>query len=555
MDSRGREIVRIGQKMFSDKRELDSLWQELALWFYPERANFTTERSLGDEFSDHLYASYTALARRELGNLMSTNLRPQSSKWFNIGISGWEIEEGTAEQQFLEFLRDIQWKAMYDRGTNFVRATKESDHDFATFGNNVIDVTPNARLDGLLYRCRHLRDCAWSENAEGKVDVLFYRGKMTARQLIEKFGGRCSKDVHKAYPTDPEKLFDVFHCVMPARLYQNTKRNGDEWVYTSFFVEVASETVLEQTGMPYFRYVVPRWQTVSDSQYGRSMATCVSLPDGRTLQVVTRTLREAAEKYVDPPMIAVGDAIRGDIPLYAGGITIADMEYNEKLGEVLRPVTQNPSSWPIGEQIAAALRDDLRHGFFLDKITLPDPTNTDMTAFEVRRRLEEHLKSASPIFEPIEKDYNAPLCEVTFEILQLYGAFPMNEMPQSLNDADIEFNFQSPLSEAADQKDAAVFVDGLTRILGPVASVDPSQIANADMTKGTRDALRAVGWKADWLAPIEKVEEQQEQLKQMQNTQAMLEQSGTAAQVGEQAGKAAQAIQGAGVTDADAGAV
>jgi hypothetical protein len=111
----------------------------------------------------------------------------------------------------------------------------------------------------------------------------------------------------------------------------------------------------------------------------------------------------------------LADAIRGDIPLYAGGVTIADMEYDEKLGEVLRPVTQHSGAMPIGFEINQALKEDIRHAFFLDKIQLPE-VSVEMTAFEVRRRIEEHIRSASPLFEPIEKDYNSPLCELTFNI-------------------------------------------------------------------------------------------------------------------------------------------
>jgi hypothetical protein len=34
-DSRAREVLRIGDKMFSDKASIDTLWQELALQLLP----------------------------------------------------------------------------------------------------------------------------------------------------------------------------------------------------------------------------------------------------------------------------------------------------------------------------------------------------------------------------------------------------------------------------------------------------------------------------------------------------------------------------------------
>lgn len=545
MKSRVQELLSIGNAMFSRRRTVDSLWQELALNFYPERADFTTVRNEGDEYSDHLYSSYPVLARRELGNLLSANLRPQSNKWFSTHITDAELDEQSGESQFLEFLRDIQWRAMYEASTGFVRATKQADHDYATFGNAVIHVGPNSALNGLLYRNYHLRDCAWSENADGVVDAMYRKWKPTARQLKGMFGeGGVSKEVIKACEKEPEKTFDCYHIVVPSRLYEYEGKTGRKHPYTSIYVECEQEHILEEAGLGYFPYVVPRWMTVSGSVYGRSMATAVALPDGRTTQVVMRTIREAGEKYVDPPMIAIADAIRGDIPLYAGGITIADMEYDERLGEVLRPVSQNAGSMPVGFEIAAALREDIRHAFFLDKIQLPE-AGTDMTAFEVRRRIEEHIRSASPLFEPVEKDYNAPLCEVTFQVLMTHGAFPLDRMPDTLRGADIKFSFRSPLADMAEQADAATFVDGLTRILLPAAQIDPSQIENVNLTEATRSALRAAGFKSKWLNPVEAVMQKREEMMQQQQAMAAMQAAGGIGQVAEQGGKAAQAIQGA----------
>jgi len=545
MKTRIQELLSIGNAMFSRRRVVDDLWQEIALNFYPERADFTTVRNEGDEYSDHLYSSYPVLARRELGNLLSANLRPESDKWFSLHIDDEELDEQSTESQFLDHLRDIQWRAMYEAATGFVRATKQADHDFATFGNAVIWVGPNSAIDGLLYRNHHLRDCAWSENSDGIVDCLYRKWKPTARQLKAMFGEAVSREVKKACEKEPEKTFDCFHIVVPARLYEYEGKTGRKYPFVSIYVECLAETVLEEVGIGYFPYVVPRWMTVSGSVYGRSMATAIALPDGRTTQVVMRTLREAGEKFVDPPMIAIADAIRGDIPLYAGGITIADMEYDERLGEVLRPVTQASGNMPVGFEIAAALREDIRHAFFLHQIQLPDVGTKDMTAYEFRNRVEEHIRSSSPLFEPVMKDYNAPLCDLTFQVMMTHGAFPMDLMPDTLRGADVKFSFRSPLADMAEQAEAAIFVDGLTRILLPAAQIDPAQVENVNMTESTRAALRAVGWKPKWFNDLRAVEEKRAQMAQMQQLQAEMTAAGGVAQIAETGGKAAKEISAA----------
>ncbi len=162
-----------GKKLFESRASLLSLWQEIADNFYPERADFTTIRNIGCEFADNLTTSYPILARRDLGNALGSMLRPTSKDWFKIRTSeNWE-NLGTDARAWLERAGSIQKRAMYNRRAQFTRATKEADHDFAAFGQAVIQTSLNRNADGLLYRCWHLRDCAWRENEEGMVDTLY----------------------------------------------------------------------------------------------------------------------------------------------------------------------------------------------------------------------------------------------------------------------------------------------------------------------------------------------------------------------------------------------
>jgi hypothetical protein len=344
---------------------------------------------------------------------------------------------------------------------------------------------------------------------------------------------------------DPEKEFTCRHVVLPSRIYDYKSKTGRSFPFVSLYVERDTQTVLEEVGLNYFCYVVPRWQTVYGSGLGTSMVTDIALPDGRTLQVVMRTLREAGESYVNPPLIAMGDAIRNDIALYPGGITIADIEYDERLGEVLRPITQNSAGFPIGLDIATALKEDLRNAFFLDKIQLPEITH-QMTATEVRRRVQEHIRAASPISKPIQREYLHPLCDGVFQLMTAEKAFPLDLMPDSLQERDIKFKFRSPLDELAEQNEADIFIDVRDTILIPSVQYENSLAEIADLETATRDAMRAKGWKADWFKPKEAVADKRVQMQQEAEAAKMMEDVAAAGQVAEQAGKGIDAVAMAG---------
>src|SRR5690606_1738166 len=79
-------LLEHGNVLFSKRLPILTLWQHIGDHFYPERAEFTITRSLGDEFADHLYDSYPLIVRRELGDFLST-LRRRDHEWFEIAIS------------------------------------------------------------------------------------------------------------------------------------------------------------------------------------------------------------------------------------------------------------------------------------------------------------------------------------------------------------------------------------------------------------------------------------------------------------------------------------
>src|SRR5690606_21781267 len=113
---------------------------------------------------------------------------------------------------------------------------------------------------------------------------------------------------------------------------------------------------------------------------------------------------------------------------------------------------------------------------------------------------------AAPISKPIQQEYNYPLCDGVFQLLMAHGAFPREEMPQSLRGRDIKFKFRSPLDDLAEQNEAEVFLDVRDRVFAPAIQLDPSLADLVDWATATRDAARAAGFKAKWLRSVEDVE-------------------------------------------------
>lgn len=543
MEQRYQTLIKQGDDLFGKRGSLLSYWQEVADNFYPERADFTNRRYLGEEFAANLDTSYPILARRDLGNAFSSMLR--NGNWFDIGTAE-EIEQNDeAANAWLEQKTKVQRRAMYDKDAQFTRATKEGDHDYAAFGQCVISCELyNSPQNGqqLLYRNWHLRDCAWGETIDGKTLPFHRKWKATAQEIYDQFPKTIHKDVKDCLTKEPGKKFEVRHVVTRATDYDGEYPGKGRTPYVSIFIDVENETVLEERGAWTKIYTVPRWQTVSGSQYAYSPATVAALPDARLLQAMTFTLLTAGENAVNPPVIGVQDAIRSDLNLFPGGFTAVDAEYDERLGEVLRPLMKETRSLPIAFDMIRDSREMLADAFFLNRLNLPQPTG-DMTAYEVSQRIQEYIRAALPLFEPMEADYNASICEDTFTIMLRNGAFgPVEQIPESLSNSQIQFQFVSPIKEAEERAKGDRLV-GALNLTQSVAPLDPLAPALIDARTALRDALHGIGVESRWLRSEDQVEDIAISQQEQHQAQALLESVSQGAEIAEKVGGAAGAMK------------
>lgn len=542
VDARVRQLIDQGDQLFNRRLPLLSLWQEIGDNFYPERADFTVQRSLGRDFASHLSTSYPLIARRDLANAFSAMLRPKGKEWFTMGIEQDEIAANTSAQRWLEWATGVQRRAMYDRDAQFVRATKEGDNDFAAFGQCVLSAEMNLQNMSLLYRCWHLRDVVWREDSMGRIVETHRNWKPMAVEINKLFKGRISPNVAKCLTKEPYKEIKCRHVVLPADQWSHPKADG-KWStpYVSIHIDVENNYVMEEVGIfdPY--YIIPRWQTVSGSQYAFSPATVAALADARLIQAMTLTLLEAGEKAVNPPMVAIEGAVRSDINVFAGGVTWTDMDYDERLGTALRPIANDKSGLPFGREMAMDVRGAIMEAFYLNKINLPPAGQADMTAYEAGERVNEYIRQALPLFEPMEMDYNGQLCERTFNLLLRHGAFGSPyDMPEELQGQDVQFRFISPFTEASERVKAQKFVETKNILLEAVA-LDPTVAGMMNARDALRDVLKGVA-PAKWLRSDEEMQQIDAAAAEEQRTQKLLQTMQQGAEVAQSLGDAQTAI-------------
>lgn len=547
--SRASELIDLGDRLFRAKDPLNSLHQEIALQFYPERADFFSNHNIGDEFADHLMDSYPVMMRRELGNSISAMLRPRDRPWFKCATGIEELDRDENIARYLEYMTGVLKSDVYDTRAKFIKSTKEGDHDFVTFGQAVLSVEESPNRDHLYFCSHHIRDCAWIENEIKEIDHLHRKDAMSARVMRRKFGDKnLHKSVQMAAEKEPNKEFPIRVIVMPSDEYDYiggglAPKKGKKLPFVAIYIDADNGKVLKEGFLADFIYCVPRWHTVSGSPYAYSPATIIALPDARMAQQMARILLESGEKSVDPPMIAVEDAVR-DVDIRAGAITWADNAYDERLGEALRPINIQGDM-----KTGFAMRDDLRQmltkSFFMDKINLPPAESGDMTATEVQRRFEEYVRNLLPLFEPMEIEYNTRLLDKSFAILANMGKFDFSQMPQELSNRDFQFQFNSPIQSASSRIVVSQFGEVL-QLIGAAAQMGMNEVP-VKLDVALNDAIRGTSAPASWRKSADEIADEREQKQQAAMLQAAAEQAATAAQVTSQVAdasiKVGQAMQ------------
>ena len=497
------QLMTLVEKMFADRLPYMILNQEIAENFYPQRADFTVRREFSTQYANDLMTSYPILTRRDLGDQIGQMLRPTATQWFRMVPKGGE-KTNNEGLRWLEMANERMRAAMYAKPSMFQRATKEGDQDYSCFGQNVISCRPNRNVDNLLYRNWHLRDMAWIEDEEGKYTVVARKWNPTAYDLKSMFGDKAGPKVQKLI--DKNQHFTKVKChhiVVSSEMYDQQSLGRPLF---SIFYNTEHKEIMEEVPVWTNEYIISRWQTVSGSQYAFSPATITALPDARLLQSMTYTILEAGEKATNPPLVATQDVVRSDAAIYAGGITWVDKDYDEKLGSAIRPLTQDLRGLPFGQDMILDSRALLSQAFYLNKLTLPQRA-PEMTAYEVGQRIQEYIRGALPIFEPMETEYNGGLCQTTFEVLMRQGVFgsPRDIPPQLMQDG-IDFEYESPLHDAIEEQKGQMFLE-TKALIAEAMDIDQGAAFVMDSRTALRDALTGVGVPAHWLNSEDDVEE------------------------------------------------
>lgn len=524
-DANAIELIKRSEQRFAARQQLDDFRHEVALNFCPWHASWTSPLTLGDDFAAHLVDSTPILLARDFIGQIGSMLRPPGKQWF-WHKTPLDLEESDREiREYLEWRSKQMMRITFDRVTGAHRAFKMGDEFFGFFGDAVLSVDLDKFQESLRLQAHHTRDVVWAVGDENKVDTVTRREHLPARVIKQRFK-KVHRKIEEACEKNPDQVFEIQHHVMPVEDYDyyNGKIKGKPGTWASVWTDVDNKTILRETNTKTMRYVVPRWVTLPGWAYAISPATTVALPDARLIQQQALAIMEAAEKQINPPLIAVSDSIRGDVRLESRGLTWVERNYDERTGDPLRPIELG-KNFQLGVDSLLRTEAQITRAFFLDVLRMPDTRNSKST-LEVQFKIDEYVRAALPLFAPMQAEYNEAVLHEVDAIIQLAGGYSMREMPDSLKETELLYQWDNPLSEMLERQKAQMVAEvsqlGQTIAALEAAATQAPALKQIDTAKMFREAVMGIGG-APWVLDENEAKQMGEELAQANAAREMVQ--------------------------------
>lgn len=502
-------------------------WQELADYMLPRKADITKKRTQGDKRTELIYDGTAVHAVELLSSSLHGMLTSPSTPWFSMRYRDPALQNNDAANEWLELCMDQMYKA-FNR-SNFQQEIHELYYDLVVFGTAALYLEGDQ--DGLRFSARHIAEVTVAEDANGKVDTVYRKFKMTSRAAAQRFGeDNLPTQMTKDLKDDPHKEHDLVHAVYP-RTEAKGKLAKNKPV-ASVYYHLDSKHLISESGFDDFPFMVPRFVKDSVSTYGRSPAMN-ALPDVKMLNKMSETTIRAAQKQIDPPLMVPDDGFVLPVRTTPGALNF----YRTGTRDRLEPL-QIGANNPLGLNMEEQRRNAIRQAFYVDQLLMSQ--GPAMTATEVLQRNEEKMRLLGPVLGRLQSELLQPLISRSFALLLRNGLLPA--APEQLQGQDIDIEYVSPLAKAQRLTDLQSMLRGF-EVMMQVAEIAPV-MDYLDSDKLVQYLVEVTGIPARVIRSDEEVARIRRQQQQAQAQQAQMEQQMMNAEAAGQVAPLVKAVGG-----------
>ena len=504
--------------MESQRQTWEHHWQEILDYVMPRKAEVSFQRSKGEKRTEVLFDSTAITACTLLAASLQGTLTSPSLPWFSLKLREQELNK---ERDIQIWLEDTA-KRMYElfNESNFNTEVHEMYLDLVSIGTGALFLEESRKgfdEEGIHFNALHIKEYFIAENINGKVDTLYRKYKLTARQAVQEFGeDNVGEKVLEAAKEKPDKIFNFIHAVEPTEDYERaTGKSATKLPFHSCHVCMEDKMKVRVGGYNEFPYLVPRWSKATGEIFGRS-PSYNALPDIKTLNKAVEIGLKAWAKAIDPPLLVQDDGVIGRVRMTPGGISVVRND------GAIKPL-QIGSNWQITDMKENQLRTAIRQAYYSDQLQLQE--GPQMTATEVQVRYELMQRLLGPTLGRFQTEFLNPLIERIFGIMLRNDA--LLEQPEIIEGQVIDIEYVGPLARSQRMEEATA-IDRVYELAFNIAQADPSILDILDHDTAIRTRAILLGVPQTVLRGKEEVmgiRQQRAEQQQMEQQMAMAAQS------------------------------
>jgi len=428
-------IIKRFSALEGQRENWNTHFQELADYMLPRKADIVRKRSKGEKRMEQIFDGTALQSVDLLSASLHGMLTSGATPWFHLAMKDMDIGRDSEVQEWLEDTSNRMIRAFNQ--SNFETEIHEMYVDLVVFGTGCMFVEMDEGK--LRFSTRHISEFHISENQFGLVDTVFRKYKIPARQAVLRFGYDNVTDyIRKTYDKRPDDEVTLLHAVMPRDDRDFQKEDSANMPFASVYICMESSMPLSVKGFQEFPYIVPRFFKATGETMGRSPAM-VALPDVKMLNLMSKTIIQAAQKQIDPPLLVPDDGFLLPIRTNPGGLNF----FRSGSRDTITPLNVG-ANIPIGLQMEEQRRLAIRSAFYVDQLL--SGGNVNMTATEVVQRQEERMRVIGPVLGRLMNEMLRPLIDRVFALMLRQEM--LSQPPELLEGRDVDIEYVSPLARA-----------------------------------------------------------------------------------------------------------
>ncbi len=421
-----------------------------------------------------------------------------TERWFGIEAVDPELNKVHAVQVYLDETTDRLLGEI--NRSNFHKQVAEDFRSLLAFGTCATFMEEVFGADAIInFQSMPIASYYVANNFRREVNLVARDLRMTASQMVEKFGDKCSSAV-KTAAQDPgrgQQEFPVVHIVHENKGFnpRQAALSYDKEFRSCYYepsTEGKGDQTLEEGGFSAFPVACARWNTTGPNPWGFGCGR-TAIGDCRALMAMEVDSATAVELQIKPPLIVPSGMAGAPISLIPGTLNYApDGASDNGISPILNVQHDlSHSTQKINEH-----EDRIDRAFFVPIfLMLANDDGGKMTATEVRERAQEKRLALTPILR-VGEEYHKPIIRYLFALAGKRGRLP--EPPPELQGQEIRITLKSVLFAAA-ELERNIAVRGSVAYAMQVGELRPDVLDNLDFDKIIREDFRRSGAPGDLL--------------------------------------------------------